>query len=223
MRLDSSTAEIVLFLQQQGYWVNHPIEAEIGDEQARISLTGNRHAIVTRNDGGLHAEYERTTPEETRFPTKVRVVIAAEGGRNPEQLAWIKANQGKVVSGKMVCWDTFRPDAAPVVLHADEYEVIESTTEWRDSPEYARSDRTIHRFDYKPGVFRSFFTTPFEQYKEHLGEHFTVVKQLPDSEAEEGGQGEDMYLIRFDDGTEIEAWGHEVCVLNYRKCLGNEE
>ncbi len=56
MRLDSSTAEIVLFLQALGYRVNHPIEAELGDDQARIALTGNRHAIVTRKDSGLHAK-----------------------------------------------------------------------------------------------------------------------------------------------------------------------
>ena len=62
MRLDSSTAEIVLFLRNQGFRVNHPIEAEIGDEQARIALAGNRHAVVTRRDGGFHAEYERATP-----------------------------------------------------------------------------------------------------------------------------------------------------------------
>ena len=65
MRLDSSTAEIVLFLQKQGYRVNHPVEVEIGDEQARIAVSGNRYAIVTRKDSGLHAEYEDTKPPDT--------------------------------------------------------------------------------------------------------------------------------------------------------------
>ncbi len=57
MRLDASTAEIVRFLEKQGYRVNHPVEAEIGDEQARIAVSGNRYVIVTRKGGGLHAEY----------------------------------------------------------------------------------------------------------------------------------------------------------------------
>jgi hypothetical protein len=62
MRLDANTAEIVRFLQQQGYRVNHPVEAEIGDGHARIAVSGNRYVIVTRTDSGLHAEYERTAP-----------------------------------------------------------------------------------------------------------------------------------------------------------------
>ena len=57
MRLDASTAEIVQFLQKQGYRVSHPVEAEIGDEQARIAVSGNRYVIVTRKGGGLYAEY----------------------------------------------------------------------------------------------------------------------------------------------------------------------
>ena len=64
MRLDATTAEIVQFLQSQGYQVHFPLDAEIGDEQARVSL-GNRHAIVTRNVSGLHAEYENTTSPDT--------------------------------------------------------------------------------------------------------------------------------------------------------------
>ena len=62
MRLDASTAEIVHFLQKQGYRVHFPVDAEISDEQARIALEGNHYAIVTRNDSGLHAEYEKITP-----------------------------------------------------------------------------------------------------------------------------------------------------------------
>ena len=58
MRLDASTAEIVQFLQKQGYRVHFPVIAEISDEQASIPLEGNRHVIVTREDSGLHAEYD---------------------------------------------------------------------------------------------------------------------------------------------------------------------
>ena len=64
MRLDASTAEIIQFLQSQGYQVHFPVEAEIGDGQARVSV-GTRHVIVTRNASGLHAEYENTTPPDT--------------------------------------------------------------------------------------------------------------------------------------------------------------
>ncbi len=67
MRLDATTAEIIQFLQRQGYRVHFPVEAEIGDEQARVSL-GNRHAIVTRNAGGLHAEYD-TGVNDPKGPT----------------------------------------------------------------------------------------------------------------------------------------------------------
>ena len=58
MRLDASTAELVRFLQRRGHQVNHPVEAEIGDKQARITLKGNRYVIVTRTSNGLHAEYD---------------------------------------------------------------------------------------------------------------------------------------------------------------------
>ena len=50
MRLDASTAEVVQFLQIQGYRVHFPVDAEITDEQARVALDGNRHAIVTRTE-----------------------------------------------------------------------------------------------------------------------------------------------------------------------------
>lgn len=56
MRIDASTAEIMLFLHKQGYRVSHPVDAEIGDDHARIALSGNRYAIVTRQEKGLHVE-----------------------------------------------------------------------------------------------------------------------------------------------------------------------
>ena len=52
MRFDASIAEIVQFLQRQGYRVHFPVDAEITDEQARILLEGNQHAIVTRTEKG---------------------------------------------------------------------------------------------------------------------------------------------------------------------------
>ena len=58
MRLDASTAEIVLFLQKHGYRVHFPLDVQVSDEQARIALEGNQYAIVTRKESGLHAQYE---------------------------------------------------------------------------------------------------------------------------------------------------------------------
>ena len=89
--------------------------------------------------------------------------------------------------------------------------------EWQDSPERARADADLPGFSYTADVFRQFFTTPFEDYKEHIGKRFTVLG--PDRESEKNLEyAEEMYKIRFDDGIEITAWGHEVCVLNYRHC-----
>jgi hypothetical protein len=90
----------------------------------------------------------------------------------------------------------------------------------QDSPEQAQADARLTELAYDDGKFRSFFTTPFSQYKEHIGKHFVVVKQTRElklSTEDEDGE-DDMYLIRFDDGVEIEAWGHEVCVLDCSRC-----
>lgn len=90
-----------------------------------------------------------------------------------------------------------------------------------DSPEIARRDRAITVLYYREGQFRQFFTSPFQQYAEHVGKPFTVVREIrPLTLATDETEGEDdMYLIRFEDGTEIEAFGHEVCVLDYEQCL----
>ena len=80
MRLDASTAEIISFLQEHGYHVHYPVDAQIGDEQARVALKGNQHVIVRRTGNGLHAEYDagdrfREEVQETRI-----VAITVEGG-----------------------------------------------------------------------------------------------------------------------------------------------
>jgi hypothetical protein len=61
-----------------------------------------------------------------------------------------------------------------------------------------------------------FFTTPFNQYRNRIGQRFTVLghnREAEDDIVRDGGDYEDLYRIRFDDGAEIDAWGHEVCVL----------
>ena len=85
-----------------------------------------------------------------------------------------------------------------------------------DSPEKAQKDSLLTQLDYEDGVFRKFFTTPFLQYKKHIGKMFTVIKTFDIEDSK--GDKEDAYLIRLEDGTEIEAFAHEVCVLIYDKC-----
>ena len=91
---------------------------------------------------------------------------------------------------------------------------------FQDSPEKAKDDRTITNLYYEPGCFRQFFTTPFEQYAEHIGKPFHVLRQTQKGAAETKNHEakEDMYQIQFEDGTTIDAWGHEVCILNYPRC-----
>ena len=91
---------------------------------------------------------------------------------------------------------------------------------FQDSPKRAKEDQFITVLHYMEGVFRSHFTSPFEQYHKHVGKPFTVLHRIRPSRAESSRHDaeDDMYMIRFADGTEIEAFGHEVCILNYAKC-----
>lgn len=94
----------------------------------------------------------------------------------------------------------------------------EATKTFVDSPHKALQDAALTNLDYTPEIFRKFFTSPFEQYRDRVGQRFTVINRVEDAESVDGGPGEDMYLIRFKDGEEIIAWGHEVCVLDYEQC-----
>jgi len=88
----------------------------------------------------------------------------------------------------------------------------------KDSPEQAKADAALTVFDYYPGVFRKYFTSPFEQYADRVGQPFTVLRSLQDEGMDGDEWVEDMYTIRFEDGEEIEAWGHEVCELRSEAC-----
>ena len=69
---------------------------------------------------------------------------------------------------------------------------------------------------YVPDVFWERFVSPFEQYGYHVGQRFTVLGR--DLEAEgKLEEHEFMYRIRFEDATEITAWGEEVCVASDEK------
>jgi hypothetical protein len=62
-RLDASTAEIVKVLQRYGYDVAHPVEIDLQEYQAKVTLTGNRFALVSKNDqGGWVMEYAKSNP-----------------------------------------------------------------------------------------------------------------------------------------------------------------
>jgi hypothetical protein len=94
-----------------------------------------------------------------------------------------------------------------------------------DTAERAKADSRITVLDYDDTKFRGFFTSPFDQYAEHIGKPFTVVRQIrPLKLATDEEEGEDdMYEIRFEDGTTIEVFGHEVCILHYDKCKRCED
>jgi len=91
----------------------------------------------------------------------------------------------------------------------------------KDSPEIAHRDKIITVLNYHEGQFREFFTSPYRQYAEHIGKPFHVVKKIqPSKEETENSDGQEvMYLIRLEGKIEIEAFGHEVCVLDYENCV----
>ena len=143
--------------------------------------------------------------EETTFPIKVRVVMEADGGWSDELLAWIKAHQNKVVTGKMVCWDEFRPDGVPLILYADEYEVVESTTNGRTAPSLPVRCHNPHlrlharRF---PPSFSPVLSSSTRNGLVSTSPSWGMTPRRKRSLEEP----EDMYKIRFDNGTEITAW-----------------
>lgn len=93
-----------------------------------------------------------------------------------------------------------------------------------DSPKQAYRDAEITNFDYQQGVFRKYFTTPFKQYKKYIGEPFEVMQptQLNATrhcnDADVHDDEDVFYIIRFNDGMQITAFGHEICRLNYDEC-----
>jgi virulence-associated protein VagC len=73
-RLDASTAEVVSFLRNNGYAVHFPVDASLGEEQARVALQGDRHVIVTRNDARtLQAKIEGKPRRTYRFQDHTEV------------------------------------------------------------------------------------------------------------------------------------------------------
>ena len=97
-----------------------------------------------------------------------------------------------------------------------------------DTPEEAVKDAQITVLYYFDDVFRKYFTSPYEQYEDRIGQEFTVLGHDLQAEQEskdaagfeDHEKGESIYNIRFNDGVEIVADGHEVCVLDRPKCKG---
>ncbi len=57
-------------------------------------------------------------------------------------------------------------------------------------------------------MFSGIFVSQYAQYKDRVGQHLMVLRSLTDEERDpEVGC---MYRIRFDDGTEIDAWPEEI-------------
>lgn len=109
----------------------------------------------------------------------------------------------------------------PFVGGAKEVIVLSNPSE--DTPEMAVRDREITDLDYEDGVYRRYFTTPYDENRERVGQPFIVLKQIQKLKMatdEEDGE-DDMYLIQFEDGKEVQAFGHEVCKLIYEKCSPN--
>jgi hypothetical protein len=56
------------------------------------------------------------------------------------------------------------------------------------------------------GVFR----TPYEQYRVREGQRFEVVRVIDAADAEHDAECLPMYVVRFGDGAEVEAWPEEL-------------
>lgn len=54
------------------------------------------------------------------------------------------------------------------------------------------------------------FHTPYEQYADREGQEFELVRTITEPDATHDAEVLPMYVIRFSDGVEIEAWPEEV-------------
>lgn len=57
---------------------------------------------------------------------------------------------------------------------------------------------------------RTIFRTPFEQHSAHDGQPCEVVRAITEPDDRHDSECLPMFVIRFDDGTEIEAWPEEI-------------
>ncbi len=59
-------------------------------------------------------------------------------------------------------------------------------------------------------TYRLSFTTPYDQYANREGQPFTVLRVIDQPDEAHDAEVLPMYVIRFTDGLEIEAWPEEV-------------
>lgn len=65
-------------------------------------------------------------------------------------------------------------------------------------------------------TIRETFTTPFDQYRDRIGQRFTVIRKITRRNMTQADRAEydaevlPMYKIRFADGHETSAWPEEV-------------
>ncbi len=57
---------------------------------------------------------------------------------------------------------------------------------------------------------RPAFDSPYEQHRDRIGQPFTLVRTIDEPDETHDREVLPMYLIRFADGVEIEAWPEEV-------------
>ena len=58
--------------------------------------------------------------------------------------------------------------------------------------------------------FRTHFTSPYDQHRARVGQPFTHVRTIDTPDNDHDAEVLPMHVIRFEDGTEIEAWPEEV-------------
>lgn len=58
--------------------------------------------------------------------------------------------------------------------------------------------------------FRTHFTSHYIQHRDRAGQAFTHVRTIDKPDATHDAEVLPMHVIRFEDGTEIEAWPEEV-------------
>ena len=86
-----------------------------------------------------------------------------------------------------------------------------------DTPEKAKADSQFRTLNYHEDRFRQYFCSPWEQHADKVGQKFEVIGPVDESELEP--DSENMYHIQFEDGSKIQAFAHEICVLIYDQCL----
>ena len=57
---------------------------------------------------------------------------------------------------------------------------------------------------------RPTFHTPYEQFADRIGQKFTILREITEPDDTHDAEVLPMYVIRFEDGHEIEAWPEEI-------------